>query len=170
MNLTQRWGLWLGLTGLLQLSACSLFSTPPRQAELEHIGHWQGRFSLKVLQEPPELISANFEVNGRPEQGELALYSPIGTTLAVARWNSDSAELLQGQKAQSFPSVEAMTLQLTGNSLPLPALLAWLDHDGAALPGWSLQSQNSPNHRRVFAKRESPLPQLELTLVIDPKP
>ena len=63
-----------------------------------------------------------------------------------------------------------MTQQLTGNSLPLPELLTWLDRDGEALPGWALKSENSPNHRRVFAKRETPLPLLELTLVIDPRP
>ena len=165
-----RWGLGFGLASLFGLSGCAMFSSTPRQPALEQIGHWQGRLSLKVLQDPPEQFSANFEINGRPEQGELALYSPIGTTLAVARWSPDSAELLQGQKVQSFISIEAMTQQLTGNKLPLPELLSWLDHDGAALPGWTLKSETSPNSRRVFAKRETPLPLLELTLVIDPRP
>lgn len=165
-----RWARWLCLAGLVSLSGCALFSSTPRQPALERMGHWQGRLSLKVLQEPPEQFSANFEINGRPEQGELVLYSPIGTTLAVAHWSPDSAELLQGQKVQTFVSVQAMTQQLTGNSLPLPELLAWLDQDGAALPGWDLKSENTPNSRRVFAKRTSPRPMLELTLVIDPQP
>lgn len=159
----------LSLAVLVSLSGCAMFSGPPRQPELEKIGHWQGRLSLKVLQEPPEHISANFEINGRPEQGELALFSPIGTTLAVARWNPNSAELLEGQKVKSFVSVQAMTHQLTGNSLPLPEIMTWLDHDGAELPGWTLKSENTPNSRRVFAKRQTPLPMLELTLVIDPR-
>ena len=170
MNLSRRWWLWACFAGLVSLSGCALLSSTPRQPALEQLGHWQGRLSLKVIQEPPEQFSANFEINGRPEQGELALYSPIGTTLAVARWSPDGAQLLQGQKVQSFVSVQAMTQQLTGNSLPLPQLLAWLDQDGADLPGWTLSSENTPNNRRVFAKRQTPLPLLELTLVIDPRP
>jgi len=166
----QRWGLSLFLAGMVTLSGCAIFTSTPRQPALEKFGHWQGRLSLKVIQEPAEQFSANFEVNGRPEQGELALYSPIGTTLAVARWSPDGAQLLQGTKVQSFVSVQAMTQQLTGNSLPLPQLLAWLDQDGADLPGWTLKSETSPNSRRVFAKRATPLPLLELTLVIDPHP
>ena len=98
------------------------------------------------------------------------LYALLGPVLWTCLNSPDGAQLLQGQKVQSFVSVQAMTQQLTGNSLPLPQLLAWLDQDGADLPGWTLSSENTPNNRRVFAKRQTPLPLLELTLVIDPRP
>lgn len=170
MNLASRAGAWLVWGVLLGLGGCATFSGHPRQPALAKVGHWEGRLSLKVLKNPPEQFSANFELNGRPDNGELALYSPIGTTLAVARWTPFNAQLLEGQQVKSFESIEAMTLQMTGSSLPLPEILAWLDQDGAALPGWTLRSETSPNSRRVFAKRESPSPMLELTLVIDPQP
>jgi outer membrane lipoprotein LolB len=154
---------------MLTLSGCAMFSSPPRQAELVKVGHWEGRISLKVLRDPPELFSASFEINGRPEDGELTFFSPIGTTLAVARWTPFNAQLMEGAKVKRYDSVEAMMLELTGSKLPLPELLGWLDQDGAELPGWTLKSDNSSSSRRVFAKRQQPLPAVELTLVIDPK-
>lgn len=158
----------LGLLTLV-LPSCALFAPPPpQQASLKQIGHWQGRLSLRVLQPNPEQFSANFELNGDATSGELALYSPIGTTLAVARWAPQSAQLLQGQKVQDFASMDDLTQQLTGAVLPLTALLSWLDVDGPPLPGWELTSESPAGGRRVFAKRESPLPALQLTLLLDP--
>ena len=139
-----------------------------QQATLKQMGHWQGRLSLRVLQPQPEQFSANFELHGSAENGELSIISPLGTTLAVARWTPHNAQLLQGQKVQDYASMEALTQQLTGAALPLQALLAWLDTDGPPLPGWQLTSESPATGRRVFAKREAPLPALQLTLLLDP--
>ena len=139
-----------------------------QQASLKQMGHWQGRLSLRVLQPQPEQFSANFELHGSAETGELSIISPLGTTLAVARWTPHNAQLLQGQKVQDYASMEALTQQLTGAALPLQALLAWLDTDGPPLPGWQLTSESPATGRRVFARREAPLPALQLTLLLDP--
>lgn len=138
-----------------------------QQATLKQMGHWQGRLSLRVLQPQPEQFSANFELHGSAETGELSIISPLGTTLAMARWTPHNAQLLQGQKVQDYASMEALTQQLTGAALPLQALLAWLDTDGPPLPGWQLTSESPSTGRRVFAKREAPLPALQLTLLLD---
>ena len=139
-----------------------------QQATLKQVGHWQGRLSLRVLQANPEQFSAQFELNGSADTGELSIISPLGTTLAVARWTPHNAQLLQGQKVQDFASIEDLTLQLTGAALPLPALLAWLDVDGPTVPGWQLNAESPSSGRRVFAKRDTPLPALQLTLLLDP--
>ena len=154
------------------LTSCAVFTKPgptAQQATLKQMGHWQGRLSLRVLQPNPEQFSANFELHGSAETGELSIFSPLGTTLAVARWTPQNAQLLQGDKVQDFASMEALTQQLTGAALPLPALLAWLDVDGPALPGWQLNAESPASGRRVYAKRESPLPALQLTLLLDPR-
>ena len=164
--------LFAGLFLAWGLTSCAMFSKPTptaQQATLKQTGHWQGRISLRVLQPNPEHFSANFELYGSAETGELSIMSPLGTTLAVARWTPHNAQLLQGQKVQDFASVEALTLQLTGAALPLPALLAWLDVDGPALPGWQLNAESPASGRRVYAQRESPLPALQLTLLLDPR-
>lgn len=149
-----------------------MFSKPvptAQQVTLKQMGHWQGRLSLRVLQPNPEQFSANFELHGSAETGELSILSPLGTTLAVARWTPHNAQLVQGQKVQDYASMEALTQQLTGAALPLQALLAWLDNDGPPLPGWQLTSESPASGRRVFAKREAPLPALQLTLLLDPQ-
>ncbi len=149
-----------------------MFSKPvptAQQVTLKQMGHWQGRLSLRVLQPNPEQFSANFELHGSAETGELSILSPLGTTLAVARWTPHNAQLVQGQKVQDYASIQALTQQLTGAALPLQALLAWLDNDGPPLPGWQLTSESPASGRRVFAKREAPLPALQLTLLLDPQ-
>ena len=158
--------LMLALAGTLP--SCALFSSPPKQTALKATGHWEGRLSLKVLQQPPEQFSVNFELNGLPQAGELFLYSALGTTLAVARWNPQNAHMLQGQEVQTFASMEALTQTITGSALPVPALMAWLDQDGPELPGWTLRSESPASGRRIYAQRQTPLPALQLTLLVDP--
>ena len=162
----------LGSLICLALPSCALFSKPATStqlATLKQVGHWQGRLSLRVLEPNPEQFSANFELHGSAETGELVIYSPIGTTLAVARWTPQNAQLLQGQKVQDYVSMDALTKQLTGAAIPLQAMLAWLDSDGPELPGWQLNAENPAGGRRLYAKREAPLPALQLTLLLDPQ-
>ena len=98
----------------------------------------------------------------------MTVYSPIGTTLAVASWDSNGAVLSEGSNKQSFASMDALTKHVTGASLPLQSLMSWLNSDGATLDGWEVRSEDQPGGRRLFAKRLTPLPQLQLTLVLDP--
>lgn len=153
---------------MLALPACALFPSPPQQATLKTTGQWEGRLSLKVLQQPPEQFSVNFKLNGLPQAGELHLYSALGNTLAVARWTPQHAQMQQGQDVQTFESMEALTKTITGAALPVPALMAWLDQDGPELAGWSFKSESTAGGRRIYAQRQFPLPALQLTLLLDP--
>jgi outer membrane lipoprotein LolB len=160
---------FLGFLFCCVLTSCALLNPPaPEQAALKQIGHWQGRLSLRVLKSTPEQFSANFELNGSADTGELTLYSPLGTTLAVVNWSPQNAQLMQGQKVQKFESMDALTKELTGAAIPLQAMLSWLDIDGPSLPGWQLNAETSTNGRRIVAKREEPSPALQLTLLVDP--
>ncbi len=155
---------------LVLLSACSF---APRHiaidpAKPETIGHWEGRLTLRVDKNPPEQFSTTFEMTGRPEKGELTLLSPLGTTLAVVRWDPQSASLQQGSELQQFPSMDDLTQRLTGAALPLPQLMAWLDRTGPPVAGWKIQAQALKSGRRVLAERQLPLPSLQLTLLLDP--
>ena len=98
----------------------------------------------------------------------MTIYSPIGTTLAVASWNADGATLSEGSKKQSFASMEALTRAVTGANLPMSTLMTWLNADGESLNGWEIRSETPASGRRLFAKRISPLPELQLTLILDP--
>jgi outer membrane lipoprotein LolB len=152
------------------LSACS---HTPRQAanntsSTTVIGHWEGRLTMRVAKNPPEQFSTAFEMSGHAEQGQLHLLSPLGTTLAVVRWNPQGASLQQSSDIQQFASMDELTQGLTGAALPLPQLLIWLDRAGPAVAGWQIKAEALKKGRRVLAERQQPLPVLQLTLLLDP--
>lgn len=151
------------------LSGCGLLFNKANLTDLAQQGHWEGRLQLRILQDKPEQFSFNFDLQGDAEKGELTIYSPLGSTVAVASWSPSGAILTEGNKQNHFASMEDLTQQLTGAALPLPTLMAWLTRDGPALEGWQIKSENLPKRsRRIFAQRMSPLPKLQLTLLLDP--
>lgn len=152
------------------LSGCGHFSSPVKNNPLSAPTHWEGRLQVRVLLANPELFSANFELQGSPQRGELIIYSPIGTTLAVASWSEREALLKQGSSEKHFASMEELTMQLTGSQLPLQLLMSWLDTDGQSIKGWDIRSENAPAGRRIYAQRNQPLPPLQLTLLINTAP
>jgi len=154
----------------LMLSGCGHFSSPVKNNPLSAPTHWEGRLQVRVLLANPELFSANFELQGSPQRGELIIYSPIGTTLAVASWSEREALLKQGSIEKRFASMEELTMQLTGAQLPLQLLMSWLDTDGQSIKGWDIRSENAPAGRRIYAQRNQPSPPLQLTLLINTAP
>ncbi len=165
---------WHGVCGamLVLLTACS---HAPRHVAVDPAnpaakGHWEGRLTLRVEKTPAEQFTTSFEMTGRPEQGELSILSPLGTTLAMVRWNPQGASLQQGAEVQQFASMDELTLRLTGAALPLPELMAWLDGAGPPVKGWVIQAEALPKGRRVGAQRREPLPGLQLTVLLDPNP
>lgn len=160
---------WGGVM-LVLLVACA---HPPRPAQNNDlntapVGHWEGRLTLRVAKKPPEQFSTAFEMSGHAEQGQLHFLSPLGTTLAVVRWNPQGASLQQSSDIQQFTSMDELTQRLTGAALPLPQLLIWLDRAGPAVAGWEIKAEVLKNGRRVLAERQQPLPTLQLTLLLDP--
>lgn len=157
------------LTSVCVLAGCGLFSFKSKHTTaLAQTGHWEGRLQLKILHKKPEQFIANFTLEGTAEVGELTIYSPIGTTVAQASWDGNGATLLEGSQKHQFASMDSLTEKLTGASLPLPALMAWLTNDGPMVPGWEIRAENPDAGRRLFARRVQPLPQLQLALILDP--
>ena len=159
---------WL-LALVCLLTSCGLFSSKTKTVSpLAQTGHWEGRLQLKILNKKPEQFSATFMLEGTAEEGELTIYSPIGTTVALASWNPQGATLTEGSQKHSFTSMDSLTEKLTGASLPLPSLMAWLNNDGPAVSGWEIRAESPTSGRRLFARRLQPLPQLQLALILDP--
>lgn len=168
----KRCAITLGCALLVVLTACS---TAPRHVAVdptnpEAIGHWEGRLTLRIAKNPPEQFSTSFEMTGRPELGQLSFLSPLGTTMAMVRWNPQGANLQQGSEVQNFASMDELTLRLTGAALPLPQLMAWLDRTGPPVNGWQINAQALKSGRRVMAERQQPMPALQLTVLLDPNP
>ena len=76
---------------------------------------------------------AAFDLQGRPEAGELNLSTPLGTVLGQARWAPGSVVLVTPQGSTAYPDRDALTREVLGESLPVAALFDWLK--GRPWPG-----------------------------------
>ncbi len=158
---------WLLLASVLWLSACSTPSLRPHATSTDITAFWSGRLALQVDSTPPQNLSASFELLGSAQQGELLLLSPLGNTLGRLRWQPGQAQLDQGDQHWQDRSVQALTEQLTGTTLPLEALFSWLkgqDHDA---PGWQFDLSQFESHHRIRAERLKPEPRTLLKLQLD---
>ena len=71
-------------------------------------------------------VTANFDLQGTPEQGRLDLSTPLGTVLAQARWAPGKVALVTSQGETAFRSLDDLTREVLGESLPVAALFDWL--------------------------------------------
>lgn len=122
--------------------------------------------ALNVDASQAQSFSATFELTGNAETGELALYNPLGSTLAVLDWAPGSATLREGQQTRSYGSLEELVRQATGTAIPVAALFDWLRGTDTAVPGWRADLSQLA-HGRLTAWRSTPAPAAELRLVLD---
>ncbi len=127
---------------------------------------WSGRLSLQVDSNPPQFLSAGFELQGNANSGQLLLTTPLGSTAARVQWSPGSAELTTNASTRRFATIDELLEQLTGAAIPLPALFQWLRGQAADAPGWSADlSRIGSGH--LQASRQSPQPAVQLRLVLE---
>lgn len=127
---------------------------------------WSGRISVRTLSNPPQQFSAAFDLQGNADTGQLTLISPIGTTLAQARWSPARAELTQGSTHQTFSHMDALTTALHGGPLPVAAMFSWLHGQALAADGWSVQLDQL-SAGRIQATRATPEPATDIRIILD---
>ncbi len=104
-----------------------------------------GRLSVRVdaaNTADKKSLSANFELSGNAQHGLLVLQTPLGTTLAQARWQPAQATLNTPQGRSTYPDMAALTKQLLGEEIPVAALFSWLH--GQPWPGADSVASQSP--------------------------
>ena len=160
------WGFAL-LIGLI-LTGCA---TPSRtakhlSAEPANSLEWQGRISVQVLGSSPSSMSASFLLRGDAKNGELDLYSPLGTSLGALQWTPQWVLLSDSGKHQHFNSLAELTERATGVALPVDAIFGWLQGRDEQAIGWqadlSAVSQGS-----LTARRTNPAPEVTLRIRLD---
>lgn len=129
-------------------------------------GPWSGRLALRLDSDPPQSFTAAFELKGRPEAGELALLTPLGSTAAQLSWTPGKATLRSGSQVQEFDSLDALAAHATGTPLPIAALFDWLAGQPTKAAGWAADLSEMPAGR-LQARRTTPPPVTELRLVLD---
>jgi outer membrane lipoprotein LolB len=115
----------------LLLAACA---GPPQTPDSSP---WtSGRLSLRVEAHgelAAQSLNAAFDLQGDGNRGELRLATPLGTRLLTARWAPGRADLATPAGERSYGSLDELSRQALGESVPLAALPDWLA--GRGWPG-----------------------------------
>jgi len=157
---------WLFIAASLLIASCTTTTGGSGHFD-QQTGPWSGRLALRVESDPPQSLSAAFELSGDADNGELTLTSPLGSTVAVLRWQPAGAVLLRQGGQQHYESAGRMIEEATGAALPMQALFAWLRGQPQAVPGWQADLNALAQDGKLTARRLSPPPAAELRIVLE---
>jgi outer membrane lipoprotein LolB len=156
-------------------------------------GHvYAGRLAVRTEAAPglpARSSSGQFELSGNASSGQLILTSPIGTTVARARWSDpvgtrgepSRIELEADGTTTRYPTLEDMMQRAIGDQLPLPAMFDWLSGqpwpdapahrsaDGSSFDqlGWHVDLSQLRENRLIDALRAEPAPALHVRVKLD---
>ena len=138
---------------------------------------------------PARSVSGQFELSGTASNGQLVLTSPLGTTVARARWSEPAGALgeptnieLEADGGTSrYATLGEMMQRAIGDQLPLAAMFDWLDgHPWPAAPaqasadgrafdqlGWHVDLSQFADARLIDARRPQPAPVLHVRVKLD---
>ena len=111
-------------------------------------------------------MSASFSLRGDAKNGELDLYSPLGTTIGALQWTPRLVQLSDGGKHQYFSSLAELTEKATGAALPVDALFGWLQGREVQAVGWQ-PDLSAVSQGALTARRTSPAPEVTLRIKLD---
>ena len=159
---------WLALLLSVWMAGCAAPSrtAKPLSAEQANSPEWQGRISVQVQGDNPSSMSASFLLRGDAKNGELDLYSPLGTTLGALQWTPQLVQLSDGAQHQYFNSLAELTEKATGAALPVEAIFAWLQGQSAQATGWQADLSGVPQGS-LSARRTTPTPEVTLRIKLD---
>ncbi len=121
-------GLALLLAALTLVGCASLEpQTPPPLASTDDV-RVSGRLSVQATGSSGRAAGGNagFELAGNPSAGQLELSTPLGSLMARARWRAGSVTLQTPDSERSFETLDELTRELLGESIPVAALFDWL--------------------------------------------
>jgi outer membrane lipoprotein LolB len=135
-------------------------------AEQANSPEWQGRISVQVQGDNPSSMSASFLLRGDAKNGELDLYSPLGTTLGALQWTPQLVQFSDGSKHQYFNSLAELTEKATGSALPVDAIFDWLQGRDTQAFGWQADL-SGVSQGSLSARRTVPAPEVTLRIKLD---
>ena len=162
----QRAALWLLACAALALAAgCAQPSRPQVQASERTA--WSGRLALQVQDQASQSFSAGFELQGSAANGELRLFTPLGSVLAQVNWAPGRARLQSSSEVRESDSLEELLARTLGTPLPVAALFSWLQGTQTTASGWQADLSALDNGRLV-ATRYEPEPRAVLRVAFEP--
>ena len=110
----------------LLLAACATVAPPGEAPSGETLS---GRLAVNVAATSASsgrALSAVFELQGDARVGRLNLSTPLGSMLAQARWSPAEVVLTTPRETRRFASLDALTREALGESVPIEAWFDWL--------------------------------------------
>ncbi len=161
-----RWArLGAGIFAIFLIAGCAHSTWAPAEFP-PNSDHWQGRIAVKVNSNPPQSVSAQFDLIGSAMAGRMDLSTPLGTTIAQMRWTAQSAEVLSSGETRSYSSLADLTSATLGAELPVDVLFQWLKGEAAPTPGWQVDLADW-QQGRIRAQRTEPSPRVDLKILLD---
>jgi outer membrane lipoprotein LolB len=105
------------------LAACTTTAHAPESGDGSPL---VGRMTLRVDDQPPRQLSADFELTGNAAAGQLLLSGPLGSAAARARWSAERATLTTPEQSTDFADLDALTQATLGERIPMAPLFDWL--------------------------------------------
>lgn len=128
---------------------------------------YAGRISVTIQSDPLQHISAEVELTGDATQGELKVYGPFGSLLAILQWQPDRAVLIEGDRRRTVKSIDWLIERVTGAPLPVALIFDWLAGRPVRNDDWLVEPRTGPQ-APLRATRLQPLPRIELILALKP--
>lgn len=154
----------LHLMGMAALSLVGCATSRPGAEK--PAAYWSGRLALQLQSTPPQNWNASFELQGSAQEGQMALLSPLGTTLAKLSWSPQSAWLEQGADKTESSNLQILSQKLTGTELPIHAIFEWLQGRETSTRGWVVDL-SALYEGRLSARRIAPAPEALLRILLD---
>ncbi|MBV9892220.1 MAG: outer membrane lipoprotein LolB [Rhizobacter sp.] len=165
----------------LAISACTTLA-PPAPATGETLS---GRLALRVDANgdaAAKAFSAAFDLRGDGSAGTLDLSTPLGSTLAKARWSPADVVLVTPQGTRRYANLDELTRDALGESVPIEAWFDWLRgrpwsgapsepvpglQQGFAQLGWRVDLGNFAAEGALNATRTTPPPTVTVRIRLD---
>jgi outer membrane lipoprotein LolB len=178
------------LAGAVLLALClqACVTHPPPLAGTVYSGRLAVR-SDALDERPARSVSGQFELSGSASSGQLILTSPIGTTVARARWSHPAGalgeptqiELEADGATRRYATLGEMMQRAIGDQLPLAAMFDWLAGrpwpaapsrraaDGQSFEqlGWHVDLAQFAGAGLISAERALPAPTLHVRVKLD---
>jgi outer membrane lipoprotein LolB len=134
--------------------------------------NWRGRLAVRVQADPSQgqtrdqAFSAEFDLHGNAQQGDLLFYTPLGSTAAVIHWEPGKAELLTNGEPRTFTDLNRLIRELLGTEVPIESLFLWLAGKRQDTAGWQVDLTDKAQGK-ITARRLEPPPVAELKLILE---